>query len=187
LCGHPDQGSPLGDGRTVAARFLRARLVSGQGPRAWEVWPARSLPGHRPIEEAAMVRRTPTRTRPEGPLLPQSGRHQGAATPVAALHAAVVSPGSASTPCRPPGERWWFVDAGDEWDRAHRVAEQVDVVAHGRPGACSGEVAAGRRPCADLIRVGPVRRALQRASQGGSQTCIGDAVTLTSGGGGVSC
>jgi hypothetical protein len=130
-----------------------------------------------------MARRTPTRTRPEGPLLPQSRRHQGATTPVAALHAAVVSPGSASTPCRPPGERWWFVDAGDEWDRAHRVAERVDVVAHGRRGACSGEVAPGRRPCADLIRVGPVQRACQR----GSQTCIGDPVTLTSGGGGVPC
>jgi len=118
-----------------------------------------------------MVRRTPTRTRPEGPLLPKSGRHQGATTPVAALHAAVVSPGSASTSCRPPGERWWFVDAGDEWERAHRVAEQVDVVAHGRPDACTGEVAPGRRPCVGVTGLGPVRLVLQRSCQGGSQTC----------------
>lgn len=134
-----------------------------------------------------MVRRTPTRTRPEGPLPPQSGCHQGATTPIAALHAAVVSPGSASKPCRSLGERWWFVDAGDEWDRAHRVAEQVDVVAHGRAGACSGEVAPGRRWRAGVSGLGPVRLALQRSCQRGSQTCIGDAVTLTSGGGGVAC
>lgn len=133
-----------------------------------------------------MVRRTPTRTRPDGPQLPQSGRHQGAATPVAALHAAVVSPGSASTPCRAQGQRWWF-DAWDEWDRAHRVAERVDVVPRGRWGVSGSEVALGRSPRAGVTGLGPVRLVLQRSCQRGSQTCIGDAVTLTSGGGGVSC
>lgn len=131
-----------------------------------------------------MARRT--RTPPEGSLLPKSRHRQGATTAVPALHTAVVSPGSASKPCRAPGERWWF-DAGDEWKRAYRVAEPADIVSCDRWGASGSEVAPGRRPPACFTGLGPVLRALQRACQRGSQTCIGDALTLTSGGGGVSC
>ena len=127
-----------------------------------------------------MARRT--RTRPEGSLLPKSRHRHGAFTCVAALRSGVLSPGSAPA----PGERWWF-DAGREWNRAHRVAEQADAVPCDRWGANGSEVAPGRRQRAGVTGLGPVRLVLQRSCQRGSQTCIGDAVTLTSGWGGVSC
>lgn len=133
-----------------------------------------------------MVRRIPTRTRPEGLLGPQSRHRQGAFTRVTAMRSGVLSPGAPQAPCRTPGERWWF-DAGHEWNRAQRVAEQADVVPCDRWGASGSEVAPGRRPCAGVTGLGPVRLVLQRSCQRGSQTCIFDAVTLTTGGGGVSC
>jgi hypothetical protein len=131
-----------------------------------------------------MARRN--RTRPEGSLLPKSRHRHGAFTRVAALCSGALSPGSAPAPCRAQGQRWWF-DAGDEWNRAHRVAERVDVVPRGRWSVGGSEVALGRSPRAGVTGLGPVRIVLQRSCQRGSQTCIADALTLTSGGGGVSC
>ncbi len=136
-----------------------------------------------------MVHRTPTRTQPEDPrpAVGRQRRRQGAFIPGAAQRAAPVSPGSAPTPCRAPGATEWF-PAGAESTRAHSVAEQADVVPRDVWCASGSEVAPGRRPRVGVTgRLRPVHRALQRSRQSGSQTCIGDAVTLTSGGGGVSC
>ena len=128
-----------------------------------------------------------TRTRSEGPLRPpwRQRRGQSAFTPA---RAPAGGPAAADTPqvpncssgeCRRAGK-------GERADLVLGLDARLDPRPRGRSGA--GLVgAAGWRDRVGGACVSAVDRALKRACQEGSQTCIGDALTLTSGGGGVSC